>query len=51
LDVAREQLRQQPESYQQILLVMHGVMAFMQFEIGKGLDIINLAEDLKELVG
>jgi putative intracellular protease/amidase len=51
LEAAKEQLKQQPESYQQILLLMHSVVAFMQFDIGKGLDIIGLAKELKNLVG
>jgi hypothetical protein len=50
LAAAKEQLKQQPQSHQQILLVMHGFMAFMQFDIGKGLDIISLAKELKELL-
>jgi hypothetical protein len=51
LEAAKEQLKQQPESYQQILLLMHSVMAFMQFDIGKGFDIISLAIELKKLLG
>ena len=51
LETAKEELRHQPESYQQILIVMHAIMAFMQFEIGKGFEIISLAEDIKDLVG
>ncbi|MCW9000288.1 MAG: type 1 glutamine amidotransferase domain-containing protein [Kangiellaceae bacterium] len=50
LEAAKEELKKQPESYQQILLIMHAFLAFMQYEMGKGFDIISLAEDLKELV-
>lgn len=50
LEAAKEQLKQQPKSYQQILLLMHSIMAFIQFDISKGLDIMSLSADLKELV-
>ena len=47
LEVAAEQMRKQPEAYQRILIVMHGILAFMEFEIGKGIDLISLANELK----
>ncbi|XOV81118.1 MAG: type 1 glutamine amidotransferase domain-containing protein [Aestuariibacter sp.] len=50
LEAAKTQLHQHPDSYQQLLIVMHGVLAFMQFEIGKGIEIIGLAVELKELI-
>lgn len=48
LEAAKALLVKQPESYQQILIVMHGILAFIQFDISKGLDIISLASDIKE---
>lgn len=48
LETAKEELKNAPESYQQILLVMHGVMALMQFELGKSIDLFTLAHTLKE---
>lgn len=50
LATAKEELRTQPESYQQVLIVMHAFMAFMQYEIGKGMEVLSLAKELKELV-
>ncbi|WP_196140819.1 type 1 glutamine amidotransferase domain-containing protein [Aliikangiella sp. G2MR2-5] len=50
LEAAKEVLKQQPGSYQQMLIVMHAVLAFMQLETSKGFDILELAEELKELV-
>ncbi len=29
---------------------MHGMLAIMQFDIGKGVDILSLANQLKDLV-
>ena len=49
LEAAKEELRKQPESYQEIQIIMHAMLAFMQFEIGNGFNILSLAEDLKEL--
>lgn len=51
LDAAKAQLQQAPGSHQQILLVMHSFLAFMEFDIGKGFDMISLATELKKLVG
>ncbi|MBV1909753.1 MAG: type 1 glutamine amidotransferase domain-containing protein [Kangiellaceae bacterium] len=51
LEAAKAEMREQPESYQQILLVMHSFLAFMQFEISKGTDILSIIQELKELVG
>jgi len=49
LEIATEELKQQPESYQQILIVMHGFLAIMQFDLGKAMDILSMASTLKEL--
>lgn len=46
-DAAKQAVLQQPEVYQRILILMHGVMAFMQFELGKGFDLLMLADDIK----
>ncbi|TQV85916.1 type 1 glutamine amidotransferase domain-containing protein [Aliikangiella coralliicola] len=51
LETAKEELKKQPESYQRVQLLMHAVLAFMQYEISKGVDILSLVEDLKELAG
>ena len=50
-DAASEQMSVQPQSYQMVTLLMHGIFAFMQGEISKGTDILSLANHLKELVG
>ena len=42
-------VQEHPQSIQKILLVMHGVMAFMQLEISAGIDILKLANELKNL--
>ena len=44
---ALQHLAQQPESFQRILIVMHSVLAFMQWELGKGVDLLTLAQELK----
>lgn len=46
-EVAEQAVAKQPEAYQRILILMHGVMAFMQFEIGKGIDLLMLANEIK----
>lgn len=48
-EAAHEYLQQQAESIQKIQLLMHGVMAFMRFEISAGVDILTLANELKIL--
>ncbi len=48
-DAAKNELKQKPEAYQRILVVMHSVLAFMQFDIGKGIDLLSLANQLKQL--
>ena len=42
-------MKTNPYNIQKILLVMHGVMSFMQLEIGAGIDILSLASELKDL--
>lgn len=49
-DAASQALLKQPESYQRVLLVMHGIFAFMQGELAKGMDILSLANQLKKHV-
>lgn len=46
---AKSQLSAKPHSYQQILILMHSIMAFMQFEVGKGVDLLGLAMELSTL--
>ncbi len=48
-DVAKAELKQKPQAYQRILIVMHSVLAFMQFDISKGIDLLSLANELKQL--
>jgi len=49
MDAASAQMKLQPEAYQRILIVMHGMLAFMEFEFSKGMDIFSLATELKQL--
>ena len=49
LDAAKAELIKQPHAYQRLLIVMHGFLAMMEFEIGKGIDILSLAKTLKNL--
>jgi len=49
LDAAKAELQQKPQAYQRILIVMHSVLAFMQFDVSKGIDLITLADQLKQL--
>ncbi|WP_281559974.1 type 1 glutamine amidotransferase domain-containing protein [Thalassomonas sp. RHCl1] len=48
-DAAVNELKQQPHVYQRLLIVMHSILAFMQFDIGKGIDLLSLANQLKLL--
>lgn len=47
LDAAKAELVKNPESYQRLLFLMHALVAFMQFDVGTGLDMISLLEELK----
>ncbi|GAA5218271.1 type 1 glutamine amidotransferase domain-containing protein [Corallincola platygyrae] len=49
-DAAVNMMQQQPELYQRILVVMHGILAFMKLEVGKGFELLRLASQIKELV-
>ncbi|KAF7771880.1 hypothetical protein PCIT_a1837 [Pseudoalteromonas citrea] len=46
---ANKELKAQPKAYQRVLIVMHAILAFMQFDINKGIDILSLANQLKQL--
>ena len=46
---AKSELIKNPHAYQRILIVMHAMLAFMQFDIIKGIDIMELAIKLKQL--
>ena len=48
-EAAMKTLVQQPESYQRILIVMHSIVSFMEFKLGKGIDLLMLARELKQL--
>ncbi|WP_026375344.1 type 1 glutamine amidotransferase domain-containing protein [Aestuariibacter salexigens] len=41
----------QPQAYQRITILMHGIVSFMEFDIGKGIDLLRLTHHLKELAG
>jgi len=49
-EAAQNEMKLKPQSYQRMLIVMHGILAIMQFDISKGIDIFSLANQLKELV-
>ena len=49
LEAAEIYVQEQPGSFQRISIVMHAILAFMEFDIGKGLDLFALAGLLKEL--
>lgn len=48
-DAALNMAQNQPQDFQRILIIMHGVMAFMQWEIAEGTDLLSLANTLKDL--
>jgi putative intracellular protease/amidase len=48
-EVAKAELKAKPHAYQRILIVMHSVLAFMQFDVSKGIDLLTLADQLKQL--
>lgn len=47
LEAAKAQLEQNPEAYHRLLFLMHGMVAFMQFDVSTGLDMISLMQELK----
>ncbi len=49
VDAARDLMQQQPQAYQRILILMHGILAFMKWDISKGLDLLAMASELKNL--
>jgi len=48
-DAAKVELKQKRHAYQRILIVMHSILAFMQFDMSKGIDLLSLANELKQL--
>lgn len=46
-EAALQAIAKQPDAYQQILILMHGIMALMQFDLGKGFDLLMLADEIK----
>jgi putative intracellular protease/amidase len=48
-DAAITELKQKPQSYQRILILMHSILAFMQFDISKGFDLLSLVNQLKQI--
>jgi putative intracellular protease/amidase len=48
-DAAIIELKQKPQAYQRILIVMHSILAFMQFDLSKGFDLLSLSNQLKLL--
>ena len=49
-EAASNEMIKQPQAYQRVLIVMHGIFAFMQGEISKGMDLLSLANQLKDLL-
>lgn len=49
-EAAVAEMQQQPASYQRVLILMHGIMALMSFEISQGFELLKLANELKNLV-
>lgn len=47
-EAASESLKQQPDAYMSLILLMHGIVAFMEFDVGKGVDLIRLTSQLKD---
>lgn len=49
LEAAMSYIEQHPQDYQRILILMHGIMAFMQWDISEGIDLLRIANSLKAL--
>lgn len=47
-DAAQNAVLLKPASYQRILILMHSIMAFMQFELGKGFDLLMLVNEINK---
>lgn len=50
LEAAKNLVQEQPHAYQQFFLILHGLVALMQYDISKGLDILSLAVEIKSLL-
>lgn len=48
-DAAMQELQHQPNEYQRILLLMHGILAFMEWDIATGVDLLRLTNTVKNL--
>ena len=48
-DAAILEMQQQPHEYQRILLLMHGMLAFMQWDPAAGIDLFMLTNTLKNM--
>ncbi|GGA87891.1 hypothetical protein GCM10011369_32470 [Neiella marina] len=47
---AQRDVEAQPQAYQRILIIMHGLVALMNWDIIKGIELLRLAHQLKTLV-
>jgi putative intracellular protease/amidase len=50
IEEAKKELKTKPMSYQRILILMHSVLAFMEFDVSKGMDLLSLSNQLKQQV-
>ena len=48
-DAALKMTEQHASEYQMILIVMHGILAFMEWEIAEGTDLLSIANNIKNL--
>lgn len=46
-DAALSVLLKEPKSHMRLILLMHGIVAFMEFDLGKGIDLLRLTNHLK----
>ncbi|GAA6151955.1 type 1 glutamine amidotransferase domain-containing protein [Pseudoteredinibacter isoporae] len=46
-DAALKELNSQTEAYEQVLILMHGILAFMKLEVFKGIDLLRIAHEIK----
>ena len=46
---ASDAVAAKPSSFQRISILMHGILSFMKFEVNKGIDLLSLVNQMKEL--
>ncbi|MBW8191127.1 type 1 glutamine amidotransferase domain-containing protein [Neiella marina] len=49
-EAAHQEVLRKPQAYQRILILMHGVVAVMNWDLVKGFELLRLAQQIKQLM-